>query len=124
MRFPLLLAAWLTAVLTANAGHIDLRQRTISASRQIQVYSIDVPLRSRVAGFAEDLKSSLLGIVGENDRWKYPIIVTLEKTATDQSEQPPVNFALVQVEEGFKVEINVHIGNNPAEVNLQKHLLH
>jgi len=124
MRFPLLFVAFLAFVLTANAAPLNLREKTVSASRQIQVYSVDVPLRSRVASFSEDLKSSLLTLLGESDRWKFPVIVTLEKATPDQSGKPPVKFSFVQVEEGFKVEINVYIGDNPAEVNLQKHLLH
>ena len=124
MRSLPLIALCLVLALCASAGPIDLRERTTSASRQFQVYSTDFSLRSQVASFAEDVKASVLTLFGEADRWKYPIIITLDKACTERMREAPVDFVVAQVEEGFKVEIDVHVGENPADVNLQKHLVH
>ena len=105
------------------ASALDLSQRTVSASKQFTVYSSDAALRGRVASFAEELKGEWLGMLGQTDRWKYPVILTMERAPAGQGEIPPVALSLIQYEAGFKVQIDVRIGVDPADVNLQKHLL-
>src|SRR4051794_33213759 len=52
--------------------------RTISASKQFLVFCADPAARSQVASYTEEIKTSLLQVLGEADRWKYNILVTLE----------------------------------------------
>lgn len=121
-RFGGLLAA--LVLLCAAAGParaIDLSQRSISNSKQFTVYSTDVALRGRVASFADELKGVFLTLIGEVDHWKYPILVTLERAKSP--EEPPVRVQYIQYEAGLKIQIDVRIGDDPAQVNLQKHLL-
>lgn len=107
----------------APASAIDLRQRSESSSKQFVVFSDDVRLRQRVAGFVEEVKSDVLRLLGEGDRWKAPIVITLERASTLQPGQPPVVLRLIETQPGFKVEIDVKVGDDPTVVNLQKHII-
>jgi hypothetical protein len=123
MRAWFLPTLWLAMAAAAGAAPIDLKQRTISSSGQFVVYSADAPLRSRVASFAEELRGQVAAVLGLGNGAGQPIVITLDRAAAGHSAPAPVEFALVQVESGFKVQIDVHIGENPAEVNLQRHIV-
>jgi hypothetical protein len=116
---------WFAALLavTLPAGGVDLRERSVSSSSQFVVYSSDVNLRQRVAGYAEELKTDMLQLLGESDHWRFPIVVTLERTTTMDLGAPPATVRFVDTPAGSKIEINVKIGDDPSTVNLQKHLL-
>ena len=43
----------------------DLRQRSVSGSKQFVVFSTDVRLRQRVASYAEELTGDVLQLLGE-----------------------------------------------------------
>jgi hypothetical protein len=122
------------AVLIAVAGFlavgsvkaVDPRQRSDSSSRQFTIYCEDVALRQRVASFAEEVKSDLAQLLAEDrdgTRWRTPIIITLERATTLQRETPPVVVRPVQSAFGFRIEINVRIGEDPAAVHLQKQIV-
>src|SRR5678815_3870784 len=80
-------AEWQQAVLVCTLGTclllepcsaVDLRARTTTASKQFTIYCEDVALRSRVAGFVEDVKSGVYSVLGKAPWGKIPIVVTLE----------------------------------------------
>jgi hypothetical protein len=116
---------WLFVLLAGfvPARALDLHQRSESSSKQFVVYCEDVRLRQRVASFVEETKADVLRLLGENDRWKAPIVITLERASTLQPGEPPVIVRLMETQPGFKVEINVKFGDDPATVNLQKHII-
>jgi hypothetical protein len=116
---------WLVVLLAgfAPVRALDLRQRSESSSKQFVVYCEDVRLRQRTASFVEEVKADVLHLLGERDRWKAPIVITLERSSTLQSGEPPVAFRLMETQPGFKVEINVKFGDDPTAVNLQKHII-
>jgi hypothetical protein len=116
---------WIAALLvvTLPAGGVDLRERSVSSSSQFVVYSSDVRLRQRVASYAEELKADVLQLLGESDHWRFPIVVTLERSSTAELGGPPTSLRFVNTPAGAKIEINVKIGEDPATVNLQKHLV-
>jgi hypothetical protein len=106
-----------------TACGVDLRARTVSNTGQFIIYSSDVGLRQRAASFAEELKADVLQLLGESDHWKLPIVVTLDRASTTDRAAPPAALHLVETPAGEKIEISVKIGDDPATVNLQKHLL-
>ena len=116
---------WLIVLLAgfAPAGAIDLRQRSESSSKQFVIFCEDVRLRQRVAGFVEEVKTDVLRLLGESDRWKAPIVITLERASVLQPGEPPATLRLIETQPGFKVEIDVKIGDDPSLVNLQKHII-
>jgi hypothetical protein len=116
-----LAAGALLLALSAPAQAIDLSQRSISSTKQFTVYSTDVALRGRVASFAEELKGVFLTLLGQSDHWKYPILLTLERAASEH--ETPVRVQYIQYEAGLKLQIDVRIGADPSQVNLQKYLL-
>ncbi len=120
-RAVLWFAAW-SAVGLMTAPAIDLRQRSESRTKQFVVYSEDVRLRQRVASFAEEMKSLVLQLLNEGDLWRAPVVITLERAKTGEVE-PPARVRFAQTDPGFKIEIQVKIGEDPQAVNLQKLLL-
>jgi hypothetical protein len=120
-RLPLLI--WLALAAAGYAGPIDFKQRCVSSSRQFIVYSADARLRSRVASFAEELKTGVLQLLAAGDQKGYPIVITLDQASPAALDQPPMAFTFAQVETGFKVEIDVHIGEHPAEINLPRQII-
>jgi hypothetical protein len=96
--------------------------RTISGSKQFLVFCADSAARSQVASYTEEIKTSLLQVLGEPDRWRYNILVTLETIPATQG-QPPAVLSLFQNESGLKIQIDVRLGSDPKQVNLQRLLV-
>lgn len=122
MNFRALLPAAGLFALLATAVAVNPRQRTDSG--QFTIYCEDANLRRQVASFAVRTKDETLALIGVADQWKRPIVVTLALDAASAS--PAKNPATVRVVEsavGMKIEIVVRVGKEPADVNLQKHLI-
>lgn len=115
------LAVLLAALLPAAA--IDPRHHSDSASKQFSVFCEDVPLRMRVVSFAEEVKRDVLQLLGERDAWKAPIVIAIEAKSTSRPGEPPAQVRLIESVTGFKIQIDVRIGEDPSEVNLQKQIV-
>ncbi len=100
----------------------DLKNRSTSASGQFIIYCDDKDLRGRVVIFAEEVKERVLRILKERDDWDMPVLITLDPAIPGKTE-PGVNLALIHNPGGGKVEINVRIGDDPALIHLQKHII-
>lgn len=100
-----------------------LAQRTVSASRQFIIFCPDPEARSRVAGFVEEVKTCLLELLGAPDSWKAPILLTLENSSSAAPEKEAASLSLFQNETGFKLQIDVRLGVDPARINLQKYVV-
>jgi len=123
-------AGWLAlaavASLATPARAVEAKHRSESATRQFTIYCEDTPLRQRVSSFAEEVKTQLLQLFSEERdgrAWKTPILITLDRATTLQSKAPPVTLHAVQSDFGFKIEITVRIGRDPAEVHLEKQIV-
>lgn len=99
-----------------------LSHRTISASKQFLVFCADPAARSQVASYTEEIKTGVLQMLGEPDRWKQNILITLEN-APATGGQPPASLALYQNEAGFKIQIDLRLGTDPSQINLQRLLV-
>src|SRR5436190_21039738 len=115
-----LASLWLVA---AKATAVDLRAKTVSSSKQFVVFCSDVGLRGQVASFVEDVKGETLRLLGEPDRWKIPVVISLDLPSADSATRPPVSLRLEETLQGPKIEIDVLIGDDPAAVHLQKHIV-
>ena len=116
---------WLAAVVVMGlpVRGVDFRERSESGTKQFVVFSTDVRLRQRVASYADEVKADVLQLLGQGDRWKAPIVLTLERASTLDADAPPATLRLMATPVGTKIEIDVKIGDDPAAVNLQKHLI-
>lgn len=121
MKAALLLAVAIFA--SASAQAVDLRARSTSSSRQFTVYCDDVALRGRVTGFVEEAKRDVLEFLGERDRWRIPIVITLERAIDPAAVETPVTLRLAQTPDGPTIQLGVSIGNDPAIVHLQRHIM-
>lgn len=112
------------ALVGASPAHAAVDPTQRSSSKQFTVYCSDFALRARVVNFAEEIKADVLRLLNVNDAGQqgYPIVVTIERASVGEA-LAPATVQLYEVGHGFKVQIDVRIGNNPAAVNLQKHLI-
>ncbi len=120
-RLPWLAALVVAICLPAYAA--DLRQQSVSRSRQFIVFSSDIRLRQRVASYADDLTADVKQLLGGIGLWKTPIVITIERAATADGPAPPPVLRLVDTPAGQKIELDVKIGADPAAVNMQKLIL-
>ncbi len=118
-RFLLLFVVMLTMLSRLEAA--ELPARSVSSSKQFIVYCDDPALRSRVTGFAEEVKTELLALLGETDRWKMPVVISLVRAPAPSS--VPVKFRLFDSPDGATVQIEAQIGDNPADIHLQKQIV-
>jgi hypothetical protein len=109
--------------LTASAPAIDPRAHSDSSSKQFSIYCEDVALRMRVSGFCEEVKKEVLRLLNQGDFWKAPIVITIEPASPAAPEEPAARVRLVESVSGFKVAIDVKIGKDPADVNLQRQII-
>ncbi len=116
------LLAWLSA--TAVSVAVDLRHRSLSNSGQFAIYCDDRELRGRVVGFVEEVKTEILRVLREKDDWKFPIVIALEPDPTQHAQSAPVTITLVNTVAGPKVDVAVRIGDDPAKIFLQRHIVH
>jgi hypothetical protein len=115
----LVVAAGLLAGL-AGAGAVSPRQRTDSG--QFTIYCDDANVRRQVASFAAKIKDDTMALLGEGKQWELPIVVTI---ALDPGRggAKPATVQMVESAVGTKIEILARVGSEPADVNLQKHLI-
>jgi hypothetical protein len=109
--------------LFAAAGRTaDLKNRSTSSSGQFIVYCDDRVVRSAVVSSIEEIKSDLLRILQESDRWDLPIVISIDRAETGKP-VPPAVVQLTSTPTGPKVDIVVRVGDDPAKVFLQRHVL-
>lgn len=123
---PRALAVLVLVLLRAALPHaeaLDPRERSDSASKQFTIYCEDVPLRMRVVSFVEEVKRDVLQMLGEREGWKAPIVITIERASPARGQEPAATVRLVESLPGFKVQIDVRIGRDPSDVNLQRQIV-
>ena len=105
---------------------VDLRHRSVSNSGQFVIYCDDRDARGRIVSFAEEVKTQLLHVLHEGDDWKFPIVISVEQeTETETKVQSaPVSITLVNTVAGPKVDLAVRIGDDPAQIFLQRNIVH
>lgn len=116
-------AAIALVLLFSRAEAVDLKARSVSNSKQFIIFCQDAALRGRVVGFVEEVKTDTLRLLGESDRWKIPVVISLERAAVPSAVETPVAVLVQETPEGPKIQIDVRIGDDPAAVNLQRHIV-
>lgn len=119
---PLLLLAALASNSPA-APWDNLRDRSISRSHQFVVYAEDPNARSAIAMDAEDVKDRFLKLIDSEDRWKRPIVIQLVTLQAADPLHPPSEVRIVNTEEGFKVELDITLGDDPRNAHFPQQLV-
>ena len=119
-RLGVLVAAAFTMLGSLTGA--ELKNRSTSASGQFVIYCDDRDLRGRLNIFVEETKERVLRIMRERDDWNLPIIMTVDAAVPDKFE-PGVKLSVIQNPGGGKVEMSVRIGDDPARIFLQKHVI-
>jgi hypothetical protein len=122
----LLLAVLQHAALRTAASAVDLRHRSVSSSGQFVVFCDDRDARSRIVSFVEDVKDGLLRAMRERDEWRIPIVIAIEPDADPAAPVQPssVTSTLVNTVAGPKIDVVVHLGEDPGKIGLQRHIVH
>ena len=119
--WPILLAAFLgAAAIRVEGAALDAKTRSVSGSGQFIIYCADSNLRGEVTGFADRVRADVLELLGDAGHMaRIPIVMTLDRATNPAAE--PVRLQLFATPAGSKIEINVVISDEPA--NLQKHIV-
>lgn len=97
----------------SSAAPFGIPHRSVSASRQFVIYCDDLSARLAISGFAEETKSGILGLLGQQDQWKIPIVIDLSRGDSTRPNQPISQVRLYEVEGGTKkVELDVTLGSD------------
>jgi hypothetical protein len=101
----------------------QIAQHSVSRSRQFVVYSQDQNARGAIAMNAEETKDKFLQLLGVADNWKRPIVILLTKEDTAAPSQTPSDVWIVDTDDGFKVEFNIVLGDDPREAHFPQQLM-
>jgi hypothetical protein len=113
-----LAAIALLSLLSLPASAFSPRASSTSTSKQFIVYCDDAIVRGRVVSFVEEVKQQVYELLDCRDRGKrIPIVVMLREG------EAPVSVRLFNTPDGPTIHVDVHIGQNPADVHLQKHII-
>jgi hypothetical protein len=98
-------------------------QRSQSASRQFIVYADDVKLRLAVSSYAEETKAAVLRLLGEEDRWKIPVVITLRQPDPTQPGELSSEVKIFDTDGGTKIELNVTLAGDLKAVRFPRQLM-
>jgi hypothetical protein len=119
-----LLPLLLIAATAAHASPWDiLHERSVSRSRQFIVYEADPNARAAVAMDAEDVKDKFLELLDTNDNWQYPIVIQVTPFDAANPTQPQSDLQFVKTEDGWKLELNVVVGDDPRQAHFPQQLV-
>ncbi|MEI8340237.1 MAG: hypothetical protein WCH43_01720 [Verrucomicrobiota bacterium] len=101
-----------------------LQKKSISTSGQFVVYCDDLASRLRLTGFVEETKKEVLELIGgKKDHWKSPIVVNVDRMSAASPGGAVSQVRLLEVEDGFKVELDFRLGADPLEVRLEQQIV-
>jgi hypothetical protein len=100
-----------------------LRQRSVSRSHQFFVYAGDPNARAAIAMDAEDVKDKFLQMLDTDDQWKRPIVINVMPANAADPTVPVSTVQVINTEEGFKVELNVVLGDDPRQAHFPEQLV-
>jgi len=124
MRLLLLPVLLASLAASASAAPWDaLQHRSVSRSRQFIVYSDDANARAAIAMDAEDAKDKFLKLLDTHDAWKHPIVILLTTLDAANPSELPSDVRIVNTEDGFKVEFNIVLGDDPRDARFPQQLM-
>jgi hypothetical protein len=97
--------------------------RSVSASKEFVIYCSDLAMRLAVSSFSEQTKKGILGLLGQDDHWKIPVVITFLREDPAQPDRPASEVRLLSVDGGYKIEVNVSLGRDLAKANFQQQLV-
>jgi hypothetical protein len=115
-----LLFAVLVGLSVGTATAVDWKARTVSSSKQFFIYCPDARLRGQVAGFAEEVKAQVLGLLAEFDRGRAPIVITLNRG--ENRATAPVHLHAFEGPDGSTIQLDVSIEDD-TPIDLQKQII-
>ena len=102
----------------------SLQKKSVSTSGQFVVYCDDIEARRRLTSVVEETKAGVLSLLGERkDRWKYPIVINVDRLNAADPGMPVSRVRLIEVEDGFKVEFDFCLGADPQDVQLEQQIV-
>ncbi len=107
-----LVAAFVFATLAIGVARsqesINLKDRSISSSKQFVIYAKDPATRTAISRQAEDYKEEFLKLLGIDDEFKFTIIINLTAPAPTQRNAPKSSVRLYEIDRGeLKIQLDV-----------------
>ena len=92
---------------------------SISVSRQFATYCTDNRVRFAISSAAEEIKSGVLAALEQKDQWKAPIVINVQREDPTDPSAPVSSLQMVELDQGFKIELTVRIGQDPSDIHFQ-----
>ena len=108
--------------LTAPAA-LPQQFRSISLSKQFVIYCSDPQMRYSISSAAEEIKLGVLSVLSQKDQWKAPIVINVHREDPTEPGAPPSALNLVQLDQGFKIDLEIRLGQDLEEVHFQEQLV-
>ena len=96
---------------------------SISLSRQFAVYCTDNRVRFALAGAVEEIKTGVLSVLEQKDQWKAPIVINVQREDPTEPGAPVSTLQIVELDQGFKVELSIRLGQDPSDIHFQEQLV-
>ena len=121
---PVLLLTTMAMAVTGHAAPWDaLRQKSVSRSHQFIVYAGDPSAWGAIAMDAEDVKDKFLELLDTDDQWKHPIVIDVTPASAADPNEPVSNVQVINTADGFKVELDVVLGDDPRQAHFPEQLV-
>lgn len=96
---------------------------SISTSRQFAVYCTDNNARFAISSAAEEIKNGVLSVLQQKDFWKAPIVINVQRQDPTEPRAPISRVQMIELDQGFKVELDIRIGQDPHDFHFQEQLV-
>lgn len=116
-------AIFMLSILTCQALHAAVPERSVSPSQQFIIYGANTALRGTVSELAEQTKASLLALLRQPDRWKTPIVINLQPEQANLPEIPAAELRFSQTGFGLKLELDLIVAQNVDATLMERELL-
>ncbi len=103
----ILIALGTAVCLAIEPGFAVGKPRSTSTSHQFIVYGADVRVRGALCDLAEQTKSNLLQLLAQRDKWKTPLVVSLDYPRANFPDAPVAQLEVSQLGYGLKLQLNL-----------------
>ncbi len=93
---------------TRSQDSFNLKDRSISTSKQFVIYAKDPSIRTAISRQAEEYKAEFLKLLGIDDEFKITIIINLTAPAPTNRNPPKTSLRLYEIDQGeLKIQLDV-----------------
>jgi len=110
--------AWAALFVSSAAA---LPDQSVSSSRQFTVVCEQRDARIRTTTYCEEIKSAFLNVLGMEDLWKFPIVVSIRNSPGPV--RPAASVRMFEADVGLKIDVDINLAGDLSGVHLGQELL-